>query len=158
MLGIIHIGFMENKKILLLLLIISVISCNTRKEKSLEIKADKALKVSLEYLLKNKDLPKEYLNQPFQIIQHQKPKIIPPLIVNGKNCIFLAENTNVYKLLGKMNLYEPIPLVEVIELKKLNNIVVIDLILRATGHAFLLNLEEDTNDNYKVIKIEESTI
>lgn len=151
---------MKNRKILLLILVVSMISCNIdSKEKPLEIRADKILTTSLEYILKNKNLPIAYQNQPLQIIQHQKNKIIPLLIVNGKNCIFLAEYTDVYKLLDKMDFYEPIPLVEVIELKKLNkNIVVIDLILRATGHAFLLNLEKDNKDNYKVIKIEESTI
>ncbi|ARS38500.1 hypothetical protein CA265_01890 [Sphingobacteriaceae bacterium GW460-11-11-14-LB5] len=112
---------------------------------------------SLHHILGKKVLPKEYYNQPLQIIipenlQHTE------IFIDGKKCILLPINTDVKQLMKGMDIFKPITLVELGDLKLDNKLIFIELIFRATGHNFLLELKKDKSGRFKIINVRERTI
>lgn len=153
------------RKILKLLytcfIIISIISCNNNYKKQqddIAIDNGKVLITSLTYILKQKSLPKEYYNQPLQIVKSSKYHIVSTLKINGINCILLPENTNISSLLKHIDVFKPIPLVEVAALTVKDNLIHIEIILRSTGHNFKLKLKTDENKKYQILEFKEVTI
>ncbi len=124
-----------------------------------KLNSSKILEVSLNYILNHQPLVKEYKNQPFQIINYKKNPIDNPIVVNGKKCLILPDTTNSFNLLRKMDIYKPLPVVEIINIaNKPNDIIIVELIFRATGHAFFLTLKDTKNGQFSVISISERTI
>lgn len=146
---------MLNKMKITLVIFLILLGC---KEKQPVDDFNNSLKSSLEYLLKNIKLPKEYKDQPLQIISFKSLKIKTPFMVNGKNCINLPEKTNANELLEGMDLFEPLPLFEIIQYKIDKQFIEFDIILRSTGHALKIKLEKNGQNNFRVIKVYESTI
>ena len=143
------------------MIIVSVISCsnNQRKQQvAATISNGELLATSLAYVLKQKSLPVEYYNQPLQIVKSSKYRIISRLRVNGIDCVLLPEDTNVGLVLKHADVFKPIPLVEVGDLKIIDDLIDIEIILRATGHNFKLKLKTDKNKNYRILELKEATI
>lgn len=155
------IDFMEKAIRLFLVLSILCISTITCQNISKVDKLDssKILEVSLTYILNHQHLVKEYHNQPLQIINYKKNPFNKPIVVNGTKCLILPDTTNSYRLLSKMDIYKPIPLVEIIDITyKTEEVITVELILRATGHGFLITLKENKNGELSVTNISEFTV
>lgn len=155
----IHIYFMQRAiKFLAIFLLLG--SCTSRTDHNAEkINTSKILETSLTYLLDHVHLVKEYYNQPLQIIQNKKYPINGVLKIKGRTSLILPDTTNVYALKRKMDVFKPIPIVEVIEIKSINEqFLTIDLIFRSTGHAFLLKLKKIGDEKYVVVDFSESTV
>ena len=153
----IYTDFMAVKQKILIPLILIIIGCSCSRNND-KNNINNLLITSLEYILANEDLPKEYRNQPLQIVQYKKDSIVKPLKVNGKECIILAEQTDVYKMLNGMDLFKPIPVVEIIKVNFFKEFIIVDLIFRATGHAFEVKVEKKNNGYFKVISMKTSTV
>lgn len=115
------------------------------------------VKYALEYVIGLDRLPQVYKSRPLIIIN---PGFLDSLSVNGQKCVLLPQGTSSSTILKGMDLFNPIPLVEVGIIKfKDRGIVDIELIFRATGHVFYLNLDYNrTFKKYDVLKLRESTI
>ncbi len=100
-----------------------------------------AIETSLNYILSNMDLPIEYKNQPLQVIP-AKDLWIKELIVNGNKCIILPSSTSSYKMRIGMDIFKPIPIAEIVQIKNADGFLTVDIIFRSTGHAFLLKLKK----------------
>lgn len=144
--------------LVLSILCISTITCqNTTKVGKLD--SSKILEVSLNYILNHQHLVKEYHNQPLQIINYKKQPLKTPIVVNGTKCLILPDTTNSYRLLRKMDIYKPLPLVEIIDITyKTEQAITVELILRTTGHGFLITLKENKNGEFSVTNISEFTV
>lgn len=123
---------------------------------------DAAVEFSLNYLLSNRNkfhLPIDYINQPLQIIQTEHYKPNRQIYVNGYNCIMLPKSDKTEMLMKNMDIFKPLPIIEIVNIKSQDSIIYIDIILRATGHNFLIQLKDNnTSSHYNVIKIESRAI
>lgn len=143
---------------------ISLICClvsNSCSKKAEKINKDEIVEFSLNYLLSNYtkfQLPIDYINQPLQIIQTKHYKPHRKIYVNGYNCIILPQQSSIDLIRKNMDIFKPLPLVEIIDLELKNDMIYIDIILRATGHNFLIQLKENNASNYKIVKIDSRTI
>lgn len=63
-------------------------------------------------------------------------------MVNGKECVVLPEGTLVKDILSKMDIYKPLPLAEVVQLKSKDELIYVEIIFRSTGHDFLLRVKK----------------
>jgi len=143
---------------LLLIATMSLFCCNRYKDQQLNQKESiQVIEESLQKILDKNILPKEYYQQPLQIVT---PKGFDPIEikVNGMKCILLPEETNVNRLIKGMDIFTPRPLVEIAELKMCKELIYIDLIFRATGHNFSLQLKRTTKGKLEITKISERTI
>ncbi|SFG60953.1 hypothetical protein [Pedobacter insulae] len=123
------------------------------------INSAKVLETSLNYILNHQRLVKEYHNQPLQIINYKSNPFQEQIVVRGTRAIILPDTTNSYLLMKNMDIFKPIPIVEIITIKNEGeNIVSVDLIFRSTGHSFFLRLKETKNEEFSVISISEQTI
>jgi hypothetical protein len=113
---------------------------------------------ALNHVLKQHILPKEYYNQALQIIKPKGLKQDIKIITNGKLCIILPEGTKAKDVLSNMNIYNPLPLVEIPLLELTNGLIYIELIFRATGHNFLLKIKKNKNGRFDIVGINERTI
>lgn len=114
----------------------------------------KLLVFSLDYVLNNNKLAVDYYNQPLQIVKSKEFPVEGHLVVNGKECVLLPESTKVMDILQKMDIFKPVPLVEIHEFKSINNTIMLRLIFRATGGGFNLNITQDEDGKYTVSKME----
>lgn len=151
---IILIDFMGNKTKILLSLIFLMIGCGNKKQ---QINYDLAIETSLNYIVKNINLPEEYKTQPLQIIP-AKDHWVKELTVNSKKCIILSSNTNVYKMMEGMDIFKPIPIAEVTEIKHIDGLINLEIIFRSTGHAFSIKLKETKGGVFSVMNVSEYTI
>lgn len=137
----------------------SFYSCKRYETKSLNNK-DSVLIVNeaLDHVLKQYILPKEYYNQPLQLIKPKGFKFDVEIIVNGKKCIILPESTQAKDILNKMDIYKPLPLTEVMELKLHNEVINIEIIFRSTGHCFQLKMKKNNTGGFHVVEMKDITI
>ena len=144
---------------LFLIMMFSSLSCtNSTIHNGKSFSIDQVLVFSLDYLLKEKKLAKEYYELPLQIIKSKKYPIASEIVVNDLPCVLLPENTNVDVLLQDMDIFKPIPLVEIIHFDNEDEQVKLGLIFRSSGHAFYLTLKKSIASGYEVIKLEDRTI
>lgn len=139
-------------------LCISTITCQNTSNVD-KLNSSKILEVSLTYILNHQHLVKEYHNQPLQIINYKKNPFQEPIVVNGRKSLILPDTTNSNRFLRKIDIYKPLPLVEIIDITyKTEKVITVDLILRATGHGFFITLKETKNGEFSVTNISEYTI
>lgn len=119
---------------------------------------DEILMFSLDEVLKNTNLAPDYYNQPLQIVKSKKFPIGKPIVVNGKTCILLPESTQKIEIIQKMDIFKPVPLVEIDDFKYTENSTIVKLIFRATGRYFVLQLSRDKKGRYAVSKMEDFDI
>jgi hypothetical protein len=144
--------------LVLSILCISTITCQNNSKVD-KLDSSKILEVSLTYILNHQHLVKEYHNQPLQIVDYKKNALQDPIVVNGRKSLILPDTTNSYRLLRKMDVSKPLPLVEIIDITyKTVKVITVELILRATGHGFLITLEENKNGELSVTNISEFTV
>ncbi|MFC4141384.1 hypothetical protein ACFSNA_13775 [Pedobacter mendelii] len=113
---------------------------------------------ALNHILRQNILPKEYYNQALQLIKPKGFKQDVKIMINGKECIILAEDTNVKDVLNNMNIYNPPPLVEIPLLELRRGLIYMEIIFRATGHSFLLKIKKDKIGRFNIVEINEKTI
>jgi len=113
---------------------------------------------TLNYVLKTADLPEDYFNQPLKLIVPKGLSTNVNIIVNGKKCILLPNGTLPSEIMKNMDIFRPIPLVEIPLLKNENGIISIELILRSTGHNFLIEMKDNKENKFTIIKFRERTI
>lgn len=153
---------MKNIALIVILLFctisLTLLSCN-HSENNYLVQKDSIsiIKESLDHILDKKVLPKEYYTQPLQIIvpknlQHAE------IFINGKKSILLPINTDVKQLMKGMDIFKPITLVELGDFKLRNKLIFIELIFRATGHNFSLELKKDKSGRFKIMNVRERTI
>lgn len=135
-------------------------SCSSNEKKdSLDVRDSVAIiNSSLNHLLKTAELPEDYFNQPLKLIVPKGLSTSSNIVVNGKKCILLPNGTSPSKMMKNMNIFKPIPLVEISSLKKENGIITIELILRSTGHDFLIEMKENKKNRFTFTKLRERTI
>lgn len=147
---------------LFLWLSISLFSCKDHKTQEIKFnQADSVLIIqkSLQIILDKKVLPKEYYSQPLKVLVTNKD--LNPnteIKINGMKSILLPKDTNVDKLLKEMDIFKPIPLFEIIELKKNKGLIHIDIVLRATGLYYLITFKKNLNEEWEMFKISEGNI
>lgn len=147
---------------LFLWLSISLFSCKDHKTQEIKFnQADSVLIIqkSLQIILDKKVLPKEYYSQPLKVLVTNKD--LNPnteIKINGMKSILLPKDTNVDKLLKGMDIFKPIPLFEIIELKKNKGLIHIDIVLRATGLYYLITFKKNLNEEWEMFKISEGNI
>lgn len=121
------------------------------------INYDLAIETSLNYIVKHINLPEEYKTQPLQIIP-AKDAWVKELMVNSKKCIILPSNTNVYKMMEDMDIFKPLPIAEVTEIKNIDGLINLEIIFRSTGHAFSIKLKKTKSEVFSVMNVSEYTI
>lgn len=135
-------------------------SCsNVDKKNNLDVRDSVTIiNSTLNYVLKTADLPKDYFNQPLKLIVPKGLSTNVNIIVNGKKCILLPNGTLPTEVMKNMDIFRPIPLVEIPLLKNENGIISIELILRSTGHNFLIEMKDNKENKFTIIKFRERTI
>lgn len=135
-------------------------SCsNIDRKGSLDIRDSLAIiSTALNHILKTADLPKDYFNQPLKLVVPKGLSTNVNIIVNGKKCILLPNGTLPSEIMKHMDIFKPIPLVEIPLLKNENGIISIEFILRSTGHNFLIEMKNNKEGKFTIIKFRERTI
>lgn len=155
---------MKNIISFVLCLWVSMILFSCRDHKIEEKKLDQTdsiiiIKKSLQIILDKKILPKEYYNQPLKILITNKDlNSNTEIKVNGIKSILLPKDTDVKKLLKGMDIFKPIPLFEIIDLKTNKGLFHIDIILRATGLYYQMTFKKNKNAQWEIIKIIEGNV
>lgn len=149
----------KTKYLFLYLIISMLISCISKDNKKInKVDSERLVTVSLNYILKNKKLAKEFYDEPLQIIKSNKLPINSKIVVNNKACVLLPENTNINKILKTMDLFKPKPIVEITGFRFEGNLIKLDLIFRTIGRSFKLEVNARENTNYQVINLVDSDI
>lgn len=141
------------------LAIVSFYSCGRYEAYSLNNK-DSVLIVNkaLNHILKLNILPKEYYNQPLQLIKPKRFKSDVELVVGGRKCILLSNNAQAKDILSKKEIYNPVPLTEVTELKSHEELIYIEIVFRSTGHNFQLKMKKNNISGFDIVGMREITI
>ncbi len=133
------------------------ISCQfDGREQDMVVDSTEIIGQSLDYIFLNNQFAPTYYSQPLRVIKSINVPKDFNVVVNDKKCLLVKspKYPDFFKDTDK-----PIPYVEVEKLKVNDNgSVEIDLIFRATGHWFMLELSKDEKLVWKVIKMEEATI
>ena len=124
-------------------------SCQKRKA---PVTFEKVLTASLEYILFEEDMAPEYYRKPLQIIRPARYAIRSRIVVFKKECILLPKDTNVDHLLEGMDVFRPIPLVEIMHYNNVRKNIYITIRFRATGPVYEMTLDGDDEFGYKVIR------
>ncbi len=135
-------------------------SCsNIDRKGSLDIRDSVVIiSTALNHILKTANLPDDYITQPLKLIVPKGLSRKVKILVNHKECILLPNGTSPSEIMKNMDIFKPIPLVEIPSLKKLNGIISIEIILRSTGHNFLIEMKEIKKGEFNIIKFRERTI
>lgn len=115
---------------------------------------DKLLMFSLDYVLKKNKLAIAYYKQPLRIVQSKMFPINGRIVVNSRECILLPESTKPMDIIRKMDIFKPVPLVEISDFKSINNAIMLRLIFRATGNSFDLHITQVEDGKFVVSKME----
>jgi hypothetical protein len=151
------IKIIKNYAALIFVVYITCLCCTKKQPET--INNSSITTISLTYILKNISLAPEYTNQPLQIVQSKKVPIKNTIRVNGRTCIILPDSTNVVEMMRKMDVFKPIPVVEIRAIKKSSNGVLnVDLFFRTTGNLFLLKLKKNSFGKYEVFDLEHITV
>lgn len=144
----------------LLLIIIGILlsSCNsTNSYHDSKTTANSELVFALQYILKKNNLPKEFYAQPLQIIKNpENPFSEDPIIVNGRHCIIIPEQTNIWDKMRGMDIFRPIPLVEISKFSDDGQLIKVTLTFRTIEYVYDLMLKKGTS--LRVIKYEKYQI
>ncbi|MET3115732.1 hypothetical protein AAKU52_003489 [Pedobacter sp. CG_S7] len=148
---------MKIKPILILYLIgtIFLLSCQDKKK---IVSFENVLEHSLEYLLSTRNLAKEYYENPLKIIRPKDFPITSDIVVNHKKSILLPEGTDPFDLMEGMDIFKPVPIVEISNYSQIDDKIKIKITLRATGGYYQITLKGDDDSGYKVINVNEGEI
>jgi hypothetical protein len=145
----------------LFLVLLVCLSCScANKDRPVVNNADFTLIVatSLGYILENERLVIDYYNQPLQILDSYKYPIRGHITIKGNRCIVLPAETNIGKILQGMDIFKPVPLVEISGFIYQGSNANIKITLRATGHVFDLKVKKRSADAFEIINISSYTI
>lgn len=109
---------------------------------------------SLSYILNHIELPKEFSSEPLQIAPSKVIDINSDLKLDGYKFLLLSEDVSLNQIISHLDVFKPVPLIEVLKFNVLNNQVHIHIFFRATGHLFDVTVDK----NHKVVQVDESTI
>ena len=152
-------NYMKNRLLMLLMTWFMVLGCIDKNKSSIQNNEyPKILTFSLGYIFKNNQMAAAYYNQPLQLLANIKYPLKESVSVNGQQCLILPANTDIDKLLSTMDIYHPVPLVEILEFKNNGQTADLNILFRATGHNFLLTVKKTQKGGYVIGKVTERTI
>lgn len=115
------------------------------------------IETALNHVLSMRILSKDFYNQPLQIVVPEGVSTNLKIKVTGKNSILVPHGYKFVKSLRGMEIYKPIPLVEIIALKVKDGKICTELIFRATGQNLLLQ-HTNKDGSFRGVKVKERTI
>jgi hypothetical protein len=128
---------------------------NTGKKVSLE----HSIEASLAHILSTDTLlPKEYYANPLQIIGPANLPVRSDIVVNDKKCILLPAETEPLSLLQRMDVFPPIPLVEISKYRRDSDSIYTVVILRAVGKIYYITMNGNDESGYQVTSINQDEI
>lgn len=135
-----------------------LISCNknsgSHDGKGGELDSAKVIKQSLVYIFNTNKFAPTYYTQPIKIVKSPNLPSDLDFSIMGKKCELVDKPAEFHT-----DLFKPIPYVEVEKIKFINGeSAEVDLIFRATGHWFMLELNKDEKSDWKVVEMREATI
>jgi hypothetical protein len=134
---------------------IFLISCQKKKQ---TVSFEVVLQQSLEYIFSYPNRAEEYYKTPLKIIRPKRYPINQNIIFNKRKCLLLPVGTDPHELMKGMDIFKPVPIVEISSYRIIKDNLTISILLRATGNIIDLTLKGNDDAGYKVVNVSEGQI
>jgi hypothetical protein len=129
--------------------------CSSGNTTIAEIDSVRVIETGIEYVFDTQKFNPYYYSQPIKIVKSAYIPKKAQFIIHGRQCEIIDKlPDSVYR-----NVFKPTPYIEVVKFKSnQDKTIELDLIFRATGHWFKMELKPKQEKSWKVEKMSEATI